>query len=391
MSTRTIVVLFTDLVQSTRLLTSLGEEGPAAIAQQHLSQLQEIVGYHEGAVIKTTGDGVMAVLPSASMALDCAVDIQRRLDGNAAGVPVGGRMVRIGISAGDATEVKGDWFGRCVNEAARLCALAFGGEILVSGVIASLSESTTKHPMTPRGPTELAGLSTTEVFEVPWARADDRPLTVVLADDSVLLRSGIAGLLKSQGFRIVGEGGNASELLALADALRPDLAIVDIRMPPTHTLEGIRAATILKSKYPEMGVLLLSQHLESRAALGLLSDYPERIGYLLKDRVADVGEFVTALRTIAGGGSAIDREVISRLMGRRRIDDPIEELTERELDVLSLMAEGLSNQAIQQRLNLTSVRTVESHIAEIFSKLGLEPEPDGHRRVLAVVAFLRRP
>jgi DNA-binding NarL/FixJ family response regulator len=210
-----------------------------------------------------------------------------------------------------------------------------------------------------------------------------------LADDSVLLRSGISGLLSANGFRVVGEAGDAKELEELVAAFRPDLAVVDIRMPPTHTLEGIRASERLKIRYPDMGILLLSQHLESRAALNLLETHKQRVGYLLKDRVADVDEFVTALRTLAAGGTALDRDVVALLMGRRRLDDPMENLSARELDVLSLMAEGLSNQAISERLVL-GLRTIEAHIASIFSKLGLEPETDAHRRVMAVVAFLRR-
>lgn len=391
MTTQTIVVMFTDLVGSTALLTRLGARGTEVIAGHHLASLSSTVTEHGGEVVKNTGDGIMATFPSCASALDCAVFIQRLLDAADVKDEVGGRVVRIGISAGDADGSNGDWFGKCVVEASRLCAKARGGEILALSLVVDLAGSATTHIFEEREPMELNGLPGEHtVIEVRWQPVDSRPLTVVIADDSVLLRSGIVGLLSMQGFRVVGEAGDATQLLELVDAFRPDLAVVDIRMPPTHTLEGIRAAERLKEQYPEMGVLLLSQHLESRAALTLLETNKQRVGYLLKDRVADVPEFISALRTIADGGTALDREVVSLLMGRRRVDDPLESLTSREVEVLSLMAEGLSNQAISGRLVL-GVRTVEAHIASIFSKLGLEPVTEGHRRVMAVVAYLRRP
>ena len=391
MTTQTSVVMFTDLVGSTALLTRLGERGTEVIAGQHLASLSATVTEHGGTVVKNTGDGIMATFPSCAAALDCAVSIQRQLDAADVKDEVGGRVVRIGISAGDADGSDGDWFGKCVVEASRLCARASGGEILAMRTVEELAGSATSHAFRPRETMELSGLPGEQVvFEVAWRRADARPLTVVVADDSILLRSGIAGLLATHGFRVVGEADDAVQLLELVDAFHPDLAVVDIRMPPTHTLEGIRAAERLKEQYPDMGVLLLSQHLESRAALTLLASNKQRVGYLLKDRVADVEEFIAALRTIADGGTALDRDVVSLLMGRRRVDDPLESLSSREVEVLSLMAEGLSNQAISERLVL-GIRTVEAHIASIFTKLGLEPVADGHRRVQAVVAFLRRP
>ena len=389
MTTQTIVVMFTDLVGSTALLTRLRARG-TEVAGHHLAQLSSTVLENRGSVIKNMGDGIMATFPSCAAALDCAVSIQRQLDAADIKDDVGGRVVRIGMSAGDADGSDGDWLGKCVVEASRLCARAKGGEILALGLIAELAGSATLHTFASRDRMELSGLPGEHtVVEVQWQPVDSRPLTVVIADDSVLLRSGIVGLLSLHGFRVVGEAGDATQLLELVDAFRPDLAVVDIRMPPTHTLEGIRAAERLKEHYPDMGVLLLSQQLESRAALTLLETNKQRVGYLLKDRVADVEEFITALRTIAEGGTALDRDVVALLMGRRRVDDPLDGLSDREVEVLSLMAEGLSNQAISERLVL-GVRTVEAHIASIFSKLGLEPVGEGHRRVMAVIAFLRR-
>jgi len=215
-------------------------------------------------------------------------------------------------------------------------------------------------------------------------------LRVVLADDSVLLREGLARLLTEAGFEIVGQGGTAEELLAAVRATSPDVAIVDIRMPPTHTNEGLLAADTIRSEYGgRVTVLVLSQYVETEFALRLVTQGEGGVGYLLKDRVADVGEFSEAVRRVAGGGSVIDPEVVALLVNRRRARSPLDELTDREQEVLALMAEGRSNQAICERLFVTP-KTVEAHISSIFSKLELLPAPDDHRRVLAVLTYLRR-
>jgi DNA-binding NarL/FixJ family response regulator len=213
---------------------------------------------------------------------------------------------------------------------------------------------------------------------------------VVLADDDVLLREGMAGLLERSGFEIVGQCGDASELIALVREHRPELAIVDIRMPPTHTDEGLVAVRTIRTDYPEVGALLLSQYVEPSYAMRLLEGQPERVGYLLKDRVQDIAVVVDALRRIAEGETVIDPTIVSRLLGRRRREDPVERLTQREREVLGLIAEGMSNKAIAARLFVTE-RTVEAHVTQIFQKLGLPESPDQHRRVLAVLAFLRAP
>lgn len=213
-------------------------------------------------------------------------------------------------------------------------------------------------------------------------------MRVVIADDSVLLREGLARVLTADGFELVAQVGNAEDLLAAVARDEPDVAIVDVRMPPTQTDEGARAAREIKEHHPEVGVLVLSQVVEPTHALALLSEGPEGFGYLLKDRVLDLEDFLDAVRRVGRGGTAIDPEVIAQLVGRRRDEDPLGELTPREREVLGLMAEGRSNQAISQKLWL-SPRTVESHVNGIFLKLGLIPAPDDHRRVLAVLAFLR--
>jgi DNA-binding NarL/FixJ family response regulator len=212
---------------------------------------------------------------------------------------------------------------------------------------------------------------------------------VVIADDSVLLREGVASLLEDAGFDVVGQAGDPDDLLLKVRSYDPDVVIVDIRMPPTHTDEGLRAAQTIRERHPGVGVLVLSQYVESGYALELLKGSAEGVGYLLKDRVADVQEFGAAVKRVGEGGSALDPEVVSRLVGRRRSDDPISQLTPREREVLELMAEGRSNQGIAERLVVTE-RAVEKHVTSILQKLRLPPAAEDHRRVLAVLAYLQR-
>jgi DNA-binding NarL/FixJ family response regulator len=213
-------------------------------------------------------------------------------------------------------------------------------------------------------------------------------MRVVLADDSILLREGVARILIDAGFDVVGQAGTADELLLKVRSYKPEVAIVDIRMPPTHTDEGLQAAREIRAKHPQTGVLVLSQYIEPGYAMELLSESAEGVGYLLKDRVSDVAEFTAAVRRVAEGGSALDPTVVSQLVGRRRRDDPLADLTPREREVLSLMAEGRSNQGIAEALVVTE-RAVEKHVTSIFGKLRLPAAVEDHRRVLAVLTFLR--
>ncbi len=213
-------------------------------------------------------------------------------------------------------------------------------------------------------------------------------MRVVIADDEVLLREGLARLLVEAGFDVVGKVGTPDELVDKVARARPDVAIVDIRMPPTHTDEGLAAAERLASSHPQLGVLILSHHLESRYAARLLEQHPGGAGYLLKERVSDVAVLADALRRIAEGECVIDPTIVARLVERRRTEGPLEGLTAREREVLALMAEGLSNQRICDTLFL-SPKTVEAHVRQIFRKLGLAQSPEYHRRVLAVLSFLR--
>ncbi len=212
-------------------------------------------------------------------------------------------------------------------------------------------------------------------------------MRVVIADDASLLRESLAGALAQHGVEVTGLAANAGELIALVERDAADLAIVDIRMPPTHTTEGLEAAAAIRSRRPGYPVLVLSHHVESGIALELLRDDPAGLGYLLKDRVTRIGELVAVLERLVAGGSVIDPEVVAGLIGRRRPPGPLDELTPRERDVLRLMAEGRSNRGIAEALGIED-KTIEYHVSQVFSKLQLEQGPLGHRRVLAVLAWL---
>jgi len=220
------------------------------------------------------------------------------------------------------------------------------------------------------------------------AQPDGRKLRIVIGEDEALLREGLARLLESEGFEVVARAGDATDLLRKARAHHPDVVIADVQMPPDRTDDGLRAAVTLRAEDEQVGVIVLSQHLEERYALELVGESAQGVGYLLKDRVSDIAEFSDAVHRVAAGGSALDPEVVARMVGRRRRASPLDELTARERDVLELMAQGKSNQGIADALFVT-VAAVEKHVTGIFSKLGLSHEPSEHRRVLAVLAMLR--
>jgi DNA-binding NarL/FixJ family response regulator len=209
---------------------------------------------------------------------------------------------------------------------------------------------------------------------------------IVIGEDSALFREGLAGLLADAGHQVVAKAADAPALMAAVDAAEPDLAVIDIRMPPDHTDDGARAARAIRERHPALGIVLLSQHIETRHSVDLVSR--GRFGYLLKDRVLDVDDFLDAIRRVAAGGSALDPEVVGRLIGVHRTGDPLATLTPREREVLAAMAEGRTNVGIARRLWLTE-RTVETHIGSIMAKLGLAADEESHRRVQAVLVFLR--
>ena len=214
-------------------------------------------------------------------------------------------------------------------------------------------------------------------------------MRIVIADDAPLIREGVAHLLMENGVEVVDQVGEAESLLASVRALRPDVALVDIRMPPTHTDEGLRAARDIRSRFPETAVVVLSQHLEPDYALQLVQEKPEKVGYLMKERVGRAQQLLDAMQRVAAGECVVDRAVVDELLARRRRVDPIEELTPREREVLALIAEGRSNQGISRTLWL-SPKTVETHIRGAFAKLGIKEAPEDNRRVLAVLAYLRK-
>jgi DNA-binding NarL/FixJ family response regulator len=213
-------------------------------------------------------------------------------------------------------------------------------------------------------------------------------MRVVIADDELLIREGLARLLAEVGFDVVGKAATAGELLKVVELSRPDVVVVDIRMPPTQTDEGLVAARQIGQSHPDVGVLVLSHHVDSRFAARLLEEHPMGVGYLLKERLSDVAVLTDALHRVAEGECVVDPTIVARLLRRRREPDPLAELTERELEVLGLVAEGRSNRAIAAQLVVTD-KTIEAHVRSIFMKLDLEETPDDHRRVLAVLAYLR--
>jgi DNA-binding NarL/FixJ family response regulator len=215
-------------------------------------------------------------------------------------------------------------------------------------------------------------------------------MRVIVAEDMMLTREGIARLLTDAGVDVVGQVGDAAALLSAVQVTRPDAAIVDIRMPPTHTDEGLAAAQQIRAEHPGISVLILSQYIEPHYAMRLLEEHPERVGYLLKERVFDIATLIDALRRLTDGETVVDPTIVARLFARKRRADPVDELSGREREVLASVAEGLSNRAIADRLFVTE-RTVEAHVKQIFQKLSLSTEPGSHRRVLAVLAYLRQP
>jgi DNA-binding NarL/FixJ family response regulator/class 3 adenylate cyclase len=391
--------LIADIRGFTRFTHDRGDEEAARVAKRFGSLTGETVEPFGGTLLELRGDEALVVFDSVRSAIRAALELQARYlsDDPGEALPVG-----IGIAAGEAVPVDEGYRGGALNLAARLCGLAGAGEVIVSQELRHLAGTLDRVVYSERGTVALKNLPD-PVHLLRAAPEEDGPmgrfsgrgepeagrLRVVVADDSVLFREGVVRVLEDAGFDVIGTAGNADELLEQVRAARPDVAVVDIRMPPSHTNEGLVAAARIREELPSVGVLVLSQYVETQHAVRLLEASAEGIGYLLKDRVADVDDLADGVRRVAGGGSVIDPEVVSKLLQRSRQLDPLEKLTSRERDVLALMAEGRSNQAIGERLFL-SPKTVETHVGHIFDKLGLLPAADDHRRVLAVVAHLRR-
>jgi DNA-binding NarL/FixJ family response regulator/class 3 adenylate cyclase len=402
--TGTVTLLCTDIEGSTALVGQLGAEY-VHVLERHRQVVRDAVIAAGGMEIDCRGDEMMLVFTDAGAAVRGAVEAQRALAAHE--WPKGTEVrVRMGLHTGEPSVEGSSYVGLDVHRVARISDAGHGGQVLLSERTHTLSEAEAAD----LGPQPFKGLPEPErIYQVvaDGLRRDFPPLRldpeaagtlanpsnggtmrVVVAEDSVLLREGIARLLEDAGLEVVGQAGNADELMLKVRSYKPDVAIVDIRMPPTQTDEGLRAAKEIRERHADTSVLVLSQYLEPAYALELLSESAEGVGYLLKDRVADVPEFVAAVRRVGEGGSALDPSVVSQLVGRRRRDDPVSQLTPREREVMELMAEGLSNGAIAERLVVTE-RAVEKHVTSIFGKLHLGPDADTHRRVLAVLAFLR--
>jgi DNA-binding NarL/FixJ family response regulator/class 3 adenylate cyclase len=393
--TGTVTFFFADVEGSTRLARELGDEWQTVLADIR-RLLREAVSGASGHEVDSRGDELFAVFASPEAAATAATDAQRRLGGHNWPAPV---RTRIGLHTGTAALAEDGYVGVDVHRADRVASTGHGGQIVVSQAAAD-ALAPGRRELRDLGLWSLPDLPEPErIFQLEEpglggdfpplrARPGGKPVRVVLAEDSVLLREGIARLLQEAGFDVVAQSGNGEDLLRHVAMHKPDVAVVDIRMPPTQTDEGLRAAKQIREHHASTGVLVLSQYVEPAYAMELLSESAEGVGYLLKDRVADVQEFAAAVRRVAEGGSALDPAVVSELVGRHRRDDPLSDLSPREREVLELMAEGRSNQAIAERLFVT-LRAIEKHVTSIFVKLRLPAAADDHRRVLAVLALLR--
>ena len=380
--TGTVTFLFADVEGSTKLVQTAGPSYSGLIADVRRLLRQEIAD-HGGAEVDATGDELSAVFEEVDPALAAALGGQACIRDHEwpDGLSV---KVRMGLHTGVPQLGEEGYTGLDVIRASRISAAGHGGQILLSSTAAPFVTGAETRDL---GTHRLQGLPDPERILQVIAEGlprDFPPLRgtvsqlgdarrVVLADDSVLLREGVARLLEEAGFDVVAQSGTAEDLL---------------RHVAMHTDEGLRAAQEIRERHPGVGVLLLSQYVEPSYAMALLETSAEGVGYLLKDRVADLEQFGTAVRRVADGGSALDPAVVSELVGRKRRDDPLDQLTGREREVLELMAEGRSNQAIAERMFVT-LRAVEKHVTSIFTKLGLPASTDDHRRVLAVLAFLR--
>jgi len=390
----TLTFFFSDIEDSTGLAERLGGSYAKVLAEARRLQ-RRAVAEAGGREVDCRGDELFNIFPEPAPAAAAALEIQRAF--TARTWPAGERVrVRIGLHSGEAEQADNGFVGVDVHRAARICQAAHGGQVLASADAARPLRSAARE----LGEYEFKGLREPErIFQLV---ADDLPsdfpplrnvrehehrLRAVIAEDSTLLREGLARLLAEAEIEVVGQAKDADELLLKVRSYNPEIAIVDIRMPPSQTDEGIRAALEIRARHPGTAVLVLSQHVAHTYAIELLGDSAEQLGYLLKDRVADVDEFIAAVRRVAEGGSALDPLVVAELVGRNRHEDPIEQLSPREREVLELMAEGRSNQAIGKRLFI-SPRAVEKHVTSIFTKLRLPAAADDHRRVLAVLRFL---
>ena len=405
----TITFLFTDIEGSTRLLKRLGGDYYTFLLAEHHDLFRALFVEHAGREVDTQGDAFFVVFRRAKDAVATALAAQRAVAAHSWPQHVDLR-VRMGMHTGEPARAAERYIGLGVHRAARICSVAHGGQILLShatyAVVADemlpdlrfrdLGEHTLKDldrperlyqlvvPDLPSDFPPLRGTGATLPDEAT-ASAGER---VVVADDSVLLREGLVRLLRDAGFAVVGTAANADELLQKVAELRPSIAITDIRMPPTQTDEGLVAAHEIRRLYPEMSVLVLSQYIEPGYATRLLEEYPERMGYLLKDRVSHIAVLADAIRRIDRGECVIDPTIVSQLMSRRRRGGAVAALTDDERELLALIAEGHSNESIAERFG-ADPEGVEKDVKGLFAKLEIDTAPNDVRRALAVLASMR--
>jgi len=405
----TVTFLFTDIEGSTRLLKRLGRDDYMLLLAEHHDLFRALFVEHGGREVDTQGDAFFVVFRRAKDAVATALAAQRAVAAHSWPQQVDVR-VRMGLHTGEPARAAERYIGLGVHRAARICSVAHGGQILLShatyAVLADemlpdlrlrdLGEHTLKDldrperlyqlvvPDLPSDFPPLRGTGATAPDDAA-ASAGER---VVVADDSVLLREGLVRLLSDAGFAVVGTAANADELLQKVAELRPSIAITDIHMPPTQTDEGLIAAHEIRRLYPEVSVLVLSQYIEPRYATLLLEEYPERMGYLLKDRVSDIAVLADAIRRIDRGECVIDPTIVSRLMSRRRRGGAVATLTDEERELLALVAEGHSNESIAERFG-GDPDGVETDVEGLFAKLEIDTAPNDVRRALAVLASMR--
>jgi DNA-binding NarL/FixJ family response regulator len=383
----TVTVLFADVEGSTAMLERLGQARWLRALADYEALLNERVAEHGGTLVKAIGDGHLLSFPSARAALRCAVAVQRSLPLESAP----DLRVRMGINTGEPVVTEDDLHGRTVVKAARIANMAMGGEILCSGIVRELAqadEDLEDEIWFGEGrEVELRGLRGRHlVLPAEWDRDGGGAVRVVIADDSALVRDGVAAVLRESGVHVVASVADGQALYREVERHRPDVALVDIRMPPTGTTEGLVAAAHIGREYPEVGVLVLSQYLELAYALDLVEQREARRGYLLKDRISEIETLLDAVRRIAHGGCVVDPAIVEGLIERSaRL---VAELSDSQREILQLVAQGLSNDAIAARL-CADVDAVCADIEEIFATLGLPDECAEDRRVAAVLSYLR--
>jgi DNA-binding NarL/FixJ family response regulator/class 3 adenylate cyclase len=398
--------LIADVRGYTRFTEEHGDEAAGMLAARFAEIGRDVIEGSGGQVVEYRGDEVLAVFDSARGGIAAAVELQRRFADATFSDPSLPLPTGIGLDAGEAVPLAGGYRGAALNLAARLCAVAGAGEILASIEVVHLAGRVTGLGYEDRGEIPMKNLTRpVQVMRIAPATDDPaerfarfgiasaatagpRKLRVIVADDSVLIREVLVRVLTEAGYEVVSQVEDADALLAAVRAEPPDVVVTDIRMPPTYTNEGLVAALTIRSELPNVAVLVLSQYVETHHAIDLIGEAPDRVGYLLKDRITNVSELADAVRRIAAGDVVIDPQVIGRLLRRRRESDPLEALTPDERTILGLMAEGLSNHAIGERLAIPDPE-VDGHVQAIFEKLGLEAASGDHSRVQAVLAYLR--